>query len=162
MKRWFLSTTSLFALALCLVLLAACGNNATTSTATAAAPAATVAPTQPTIPTGDTAVQITLQNIKIHSSITTFKMGVPYFFVITNKDSVEHEFMISPAGMGGHIMSSAMMGVTFALVENIKPHTIRTLAYTFKYPEPAGSIEFACHYGDHYAMGMLLPVIVVK
>ncbi len=160
MKRWFLSITSLCVLALCLVLLAACGSNAT-PTATAA-PAATVAPTQPTIPTGDMAVQITLQNIKIHSSITTFKVGVPYFFVITNKDSVEHEFMISPAGMGGHIMSSAMMGVTFALVENINPHTIRTLAYTFKYPEPAGSIEFACHYGDHYAMGMLLPVIVVK
>lgn len=161
MKRWFLSITSLFALALCLVLLAACGSNATTSTAKAA-PAATAAPTQPTIPAGDTAVQITLQNIKIQSSLTTFKVGVPYFFVITNKDSVEHEFMISPAGMGGHIMSSAMMGVSFALVEHIKPHTIRTLAYTFKYPEPAGSIEFACHYGNHYAMGMLLPVIVVK
>ena len=160
MKRWFLSISSLFALALCLVLLAACGSNAT-PTATAA-PVATVAPTQPPIPIGDTAVQITLQNIKIHSSITTFKVGTPYFFVITNKDNVEHEFMISPAGMGGHIMSSAMMGVTFALVENIKPHTIRTLAYKFQYPEPAGSIEFACHYGNHYAMGMLLPVIVVK
>ncbi len=158
MKHRFLSTVSLSALALCLVLLVACGSNAAPSTS--AAPVATV--TQPTVPAGDTLVQITLQNIKIHSSMTTFKVGVHYFFVIINKDNVEHEFMISPAGMGGHIMSSSMMGVTFALVEHIKPHTIRTLAYTFQYPEPAGSIEFACHYGNHYAMGMLLPVIVVK
>jgi uncharacterized cupredoxin-like copper-binding protein len=158
MKHRFLSAISLLALTLCLALLVACGSNAAPSTS--AAPVATV--TQPTVPAGDTLVQITLQNIKIHSSMTTFKVGVHYFFVIINKDNVEHEFMISPAGMGGHIMSSSMMGVTFALVEHIKPHTIRTLAYTFQYPEPAGSIEFACHYGNHYAMGMLLPVIVVK
>jgi uncharacterized cupredoxin-like copper-binding protein len=149
MKRWFLPDVLL---TLCLLLLVACGS-------TTAAPAA---PTPPPVPAGYTAVQITLQNIRIQSSITTFKVGVPYFFVITNKDNVEHEFMISPTGMGGHITASAMANVSFALVEHITPHTIRTLSYTFKYPEPAGSLEFACHYGNHYAMGMVLPVIVVQ
>ena len=153
MKRWFLSSILLI---FCLMLLAACGSTSSTS---AAAP---VAPTAPAIPAGDTAVQITLQNIRIHSSITTFKVGVPYYFVITNKDKVAHEFMISPTGMGGHITSYTMTNVTFALVENINPNTIRTLQYTFKTPEPPGSMEFACHYGDHYANGMLLPVVVTK
>jgi len=75
MKHRFLSAISLLALTLCLALLAACGSNAAPSTS--AAPVATV--TQPTVPAGDTLVQITLQNIKIHSSMTTFKVGVHYF-----------------------------------------------------------------------------------
>ncbi len=139
---------------LCLTLFAACG---TTSSASVAP-----TPTQPPVPAGYTPVQITLQNIRIHSSITVFKVGVPYFFIITNKDKVEHEFMMSPTGMGGHITAYTMTNVTFALVEHITSGSIKTLRYTFNTPEPPGSIEFACHYSDHYAMGMILPVVVEK
>ncbi len=142
-------------LTLCLSLFAACGTTTSASSVLAT-------PTQPPVPAGYTPVQITLQDIRIHSSITTFKVGVPYFFIITNKDKVEHEFMMSPTGMGGHITSYTMMNVTFALIEHITPNSIKTLSYTFKTPEPPGSIEFACHYSDHYAMGMVLPVVVEK
>lgn len=149
--------TGLFLL-LCITLFSACGS--TPSTTAAAVP--TVAPTVPPAPAGYTTVHVQLANIKIQSTLTKFSVGTPYYFVISNEDKVEHEFMISPASMGGHISASAMSNVSFALVEHIAPGTTTTLKYTFKYPALPGYTEFACHYGDHYAKGMMLPIEIVK
>src|SRR5437660_3608926 len=81
-----LLTLGLF-LTFLITVLTACGSTAAT----------------PPVPSGYTEVQITLSDYKIQSSLTTFTAGKPYYFVITNKGAVTHEFMIMPPGMGGHI-----------------------------------------------------------
>ena len=148
MKRWpFISLISFAAI----TLLIACGSTSTASPPSTAAP---------TVPAGYTEVQITLSDFKIASSLTSFTKGVPYFFVITNKGNTTHQFMIVPPMMGGHITTKYMDTMSFAVIENIHTGQTRTLEITFPksaYPE----LEFACHYADHYAKGMHLPVHLV-
>ncbi len=139
MKRLF--TLGLFLIFL-ITVLTACG-----STAAAVPP-----------PSGYTEVQITLSDYKIQSSLTTFTAGKPYYFVITNKGAVTHEFMIMPPGMGGHIKTLNKM--SFAAVENLAPGETTTLKFTFERTASPQHLEFSCHYADHYAKGMLLPVVV--
>jgi uncharacterized cupredoxin-like copper-binding protein len=112
----------------------------------------------PPAPAGYTQVQVTLSDFKIQSSLTTFTAGKPYYFVITNKGAVNHEFMIMPPGMGGHIKTLNKM--SFAAVENIAPGEIKTLEFTFVRTASPQHLEFACHYADHYARGMMLPIVV--
>ena len=138
-----------------LFVLSGCGSStqAASSTATQAAPI-------PTAPAGYTTVHVTLSDFKIQSSQTTFKKAVPYFFVITNKGKAIHEFMIVPPMMGGHITTKYMQSMSFAVIENITPGQTKVLEITFPknaYPD----LEFACHYADHYAMGMHLEVHLV-
>jgi uncharacterized cupredoxin-like copper-binding protein len=117
----------------------------------------TAAATRP-VPSGYTEVQITLSDYKIQSSLTTFTAGKPYYFVITNKGAVTHEFMIMPPGMGGHIKTLNKM--SFAAVENIAAGETTTLKFTFERTASPQHLEFSCHYADHYARGMMLPVVV--
>ena len=112
----------------------------------------------PATPAGYTEVQITLSDFKIQSSLTTFTAGKPYYFVITNKGAVTHEFMIMPPGMGGHIKTLNKM--SFAAVENIASGETKTLEFTFVRTPSPQHLEFSCHYADHYAKGMMLPVVV--
>jgi uncharacterized cupredoxin-like copper-binding protein len=112
----------------------------------------------PPIPSGYTEVQITLSDYKIQSSLTSFTAGKPYYFVITNKGAVTHEFMVMPPGMGGHIKTLNKM--SFAAVENIAPGETTTLKFTFERTASPQHLEFSCHYADHYARGMMLPVVV--
>jgi uncharacterized cupredoxin-like copper-binding protein len=112
----------------------------------------------PPIPSGYTEVQITLSDYKIQSSLTSFTAGKPYYFVITNKGAVTHEFMIMPPGMGGHIKTLNKM--SFSAVENIAAGETKTLEFTFEHTAAPQQLEFSCHYADHYARGMMLPVVV--
>ena len=112
----------------------------------------------PPVPSGYTEVQITLSDYKIQSSLTTFTAGKPYYFVITNKGALTHEFMIMPPGMGGHIKTLNKM--SFVAVENIAAGETKTLKFTFERTAAPQQLEFSCHYADHYARGMMLPVVV--
>ncbi len=136
-----LLTLGLF-LTFLITILTACGSTAAT----------------PPVPSGYTEVQITLSDYKIQSSLTTFTAGKPYYFVITNKGAVTHEFMIMPPGMGGHIKTLNKM--SFAAVENIAAGETTTLKFTFERTASPQHLEFSCHYADHYARGMMLSVVV--
>ena len=103
-------------------------------------------------------MQITLSDFKIQSSLTTFTAGKPYYFVITNKGAVTHEFMIMLPGMGGHMKTLNKM--SFAAVENIAPGKTKTMEFTFVRTAAPQHLEFSCHYADHYAKGMMLRVVV--
>ena len=81
----------LFVLALIMMLAVACGGSAPAATQAPAQPAATQAPAQPAatsaVPAANgTQVDITLADNTIKSSLTAFKVGVPYTFVITNTE----------------------------------------------------------------------------
>jgi uncharacterized cupredoxin-like copper-binding protein len=111
---------------------------------------------------GPVQVQVTLTDFKIDSSLTTFSVGVPYHFVVTNKGAVAHEFAIMPPEQGTQgsdtqLPSTALAGI---LGKDLTPGATKTLDYTFTQAAPAGSLEFACHLPGHYEAGMHTPIVV--
>jgi uncharacterized cupredoxin-like copper-binding protein len=112
---------------------------------------------------GPVDVQVALSEFKFESSLTTFKVGVPYHFIVTNNGTVPHELMImkpmeTPAGMDMEEMDK----MALALIEedDLPVGATATLDYTFTEPAASGELEFACHTPGHYEAGMKLPIIV--
>ncbi len=143
---------------LCVVLagafvLAACG------------PSAGSAPTQPAAQKSID-VQVTMTEFKIEPSMTNFKAGVPYRFVVTNKGTVNHDFSISPpvmegmAGMSSEDMHKNALAVIDAA--DLPPGATKTVDVTFTKPMSAGEMEFACHTSGHYESGMKVPMMVTQ
>ncbi len=101
-------------------------------------------------------VTVTETDFEIESSLTNFQKGVPYRFVVTNKGSVNHEFMIGPQMMAGHNMSMEEMDkMALALIkaEDLPPGATKTVEVTFK-DSDRGALEAACHVPGHYEAGM--------
>ena len=110
---------------------------------------------------GATQVQVTLTDFKIDSSVTTFSVGVPYHFVVTNKGAVAHEFVIMPPeqtaqSSEAQLPSTALAGIAG---KDLAAGATKTLDYTFT-QAPAGGLEFACHLPGHYEAGMHTPITV--
>jgi uncharacterized cupredoxin-like copper-binding protein len=112
---------------------------------------------------GTVNVTVSLSEFKIESSITTFKVGVPYHFEITNNGTVTHEFMIAPVPPQGS-GSTSPTPVPLAMVDasQLQPGQTATLDYTFTQTADAGTLEFACHLPGHYEAGMHTPIIVTN
>ena len=110
-------------------------------------------------------VAVTLSDFKVEAAQTTFKTGITYHFVIHNTSStVNHELMaIKPLGGDGMSMSD-MDKVALFMVSStqLAPGATTTVDYTFTQPYSAGQIEFACHVGSHYSLGMHMPLIVTQ
>jgi uncharacterized cupredoxin-like copper-binding protein len=109
-------------------------------------------------------VQVTLTEFGFEASLTDFKVGVPYRFVVTNTGAVNHEFMIM-APLTGEDMGMDMHELdetALAMIEEDQLPSGATVSfdYTFKETAPAGSLEFACHTPGHYEAGMKLPITV--
>lgn len=109
-------------------------------------------------------VQITVTEFNITSSLTTFSVGVPYHFVVTNKGSAPHELLIMPvateqmtADQIQALKASALDGITG---DNLTAGATQSMTYTFTKAYPAGVLEFACHLPGHYEAGMKLPIVV--
>ena len=108
-------------------------------------------------------VQVTLVDYKILPAITTFYVGVPYQFVVTNKGKVDHMFMIAPP-MSDSMMMSNMYGSALAYLIDVAPGQTLTLNYTFT--KASSHLEFASHFSGHgfsgsqYDLGMHTPITV--
>lgn len=115
---------------------------------------------------GAKTVNITLTDYAIESSQTSFEVGVPYHFVVTNKGESNHEIMIMPPfteeQMSMNMDMEEMDKMALAMIEedDLEPGKTMTLDYTFTEPAPAGTLEFACHSTGHYEQGMKLPITV--
>jgi uncharacterized cupredoxin-like copper-binding protein len=115
---------------------------------------------------GPEEVKITLTEFGIKSSVTDFKVGVPYHFVVTNNGSVNHEIMIMPPLMTDQMGIAMDMGeldkMALAMIEEDKltPGITASFDYTFTETAPAGTLEFSCHTPGHYEAGMKLPITV--
>lgn len=115
---------------------------------------------------GPVDVQIKLSEMKVESSLTTFSVGVPYRFTVTNAGALSHELMITPTTITGEMMSSMSMEqldqMALARIEadDLPPGATKTFDYTFTNPAPAGTLEFACYVPGHYEAGMHTAITV--
>lgn len=129
------------------------GVTATTETATTASAGASSKPVT---------VDITASEFSFDSPMTTFKVGVPYHFVVHNTGDKEHEFMIVKPIAAGAMDMEAMdeMAVGHIEEDDLQAGDTASVDVTFDKPYPAGTLEFACHIEDHYQEGMVLPIVV--
>ncbi|HEV8189955.1 MAG TPA: hypothetical protein VGP82_00475 [Ktedonobacterales bacterium] len=100
-------------------------------------------------------MQVTLSEFKIESSLITFKVGVPYHFVVTNSGTTTHEFMAGPISVE-NAPEDARDAAKLFEVSELEPGQAGTQDYTFTQPYPAGTLEFSCHVGGHFEQGMKL------
>ena len=157
--RW-MSRTLLFVLAL---LLAAC-TGATVSQSGHATPTFPSDPVQNPTPIEQTAVagavevHVTLVEFKIYATVTTFRIGVPYHFVVSNRGTMVHEFMVTLDHPDGTSYPSSEQDAHAIIhIEVVDPGTTINLNYVFA---TANRYEMACQMRGHYAAGMRLPIIV--
>ena len=144
--------------------LASCGSNS--SRESTAAGGITVPSTQPatavTDSSGAVVVDIDAGDYFFKSSLTTFKVGVPYHFVVHNTGTETHEFMVGEPIAAGAMTMEMMDGLAVAHIEenDLKVQQTATVDVTFSKPYPAGMIELSCHVRNHYEKGMHLPIVV--
>lgn len=146
------------------VALAACGGKITTSMPGMNMGTSPVPPGQgvTSTPAAMTTVSVTETEFHITSSVTGFRPGTMYHFIVKNAGKTAHEFMILPKSEGS--MEGMPMGtmdrMALASISEIGPGETKTLDYTFP-PSVAGSHpEFACYLPGHYEAGMKLAVSV--
>jgi uncharacterized cupredoxin-like copper-binding protein len=149
--------------------LAACGNSAPTEqpqqpqqpAATQAAPAGgSGAQSSAGTPTE---VDVTLADNTIQSSLTTFRVGVPYRFVIVNNGNHLHDFNIAtPVDKAGSLdaaLSSALVSVP---QDQLPIGGGTTVTYTFPASAAGQTLEMSCLIRRHYEDGMRLAIQVTQ
>lgn len=171
---------SLFIVVLVMSVIAACSSSTPVATQAPTQPAATEAPTQsaateaPAVteaPAGATEapatsgneVDITLADNTIDASMTTFQVGVPYTFVITNTGRRAHNFNINPpvsvAGSLAQALDSALLVVP---QEQLSPGQSTTVEFTFPDTAAGQLLEFSCLIRRHYDDGMKVDITVTQ
>jgi len=157
-----------FIVILIMLFATACGSSTPTATQAPAQPAATEAPsqsgaTEAPAAGGGTQVKITLADNTIEASQTTFQVGVPYTFVITNSGRHAHNFNINPpvsvAGSLDEALNKALLAVP---QEQLGVGATATAEFTFPDSAAGQLMEFSCLIRRHYEDGMHLDITVTK
>lgn len=109
-------------------------------------------------------VDVEAGSLYITPSQTTFKVGVPYHFVVTNTAEIPHEVMLMPrmqadSGMDMEQMDAMALGMVEE--DDFPPGSTASFDVTFTKPYSEGELEFACHLPGHYQGGMHIPITVV-
>jgi uncharacterized cupredoxin-like copper-binding protein len=142
------------ALSLLTLILVACGSSEPATTTTSEGTSAGNGTSTPQ------EVRVVMGEMYFKPTLTTFKVGQPYKFVLINEGKEPHEFTIAPprkAGQGEKDEDAASL----LDVDQLAGGQSRTLdVFTFKKPAPAGTLEFECSYPGHYEGGMHTPIIV--
>lgn len=155
----------LFIIVLVMLFVAACGSAASTATQLPVQPATQAstepAATEPVPVTGGTQVDVTLADNTIDASMTSFQVGVPYTFVITNTGQHAHNFNINPpvavAGSLEQALNSALLVVP---QEQLAPGQTATVEFTFPDTAAGQLLEFSCLIRRHYDDGMRVDITV--
>ena len=110
--------------------------------------------------TGAVPVRVTLDEYKITSSVTNFRVGTMYYFVVTNIGDTLHEFFIMPDKPNGanYLVNGEYQGGPVQGQE-IEPGKTLKVNYVFKTSNTT-HYEIACLMRGHYAAGMSRPIIV--
>jgi uncharacterized cupredoxin-like copper-binding protein len=147
-----------FPFALMFVLSACGGDSGSTS---AANPTAAPSPTTQTSSNTPIEVWVVMGEMYFKPSMTTFKVGQPYTFVLVNEGKVPHEFTIAPPRKAGQ-NEADLHKLSLQDADQLEGGKTTTLdVFTFKDPPtPAGTLEFECSYPGHYEGGMHIPIVV--
>ena len=158
-----------FFMVVIVMFLAACGSSTPTATQAPVQPAATEAPSQagateaPAASGSGTQVTVTLADNTIDTSTTTFQVGVPYTFVITNSGRHAHNFNINPpvsvAGSLEEALNKALLAVP---QEQLGVGQTATVDFTFPDSAAGQLLEFSCLIRKHYEDGMHVDITVTK
>ena len=136
-------------------------NTSTCSTRRAAGSAQSGATEAPANSTNQ--VTVTLADNTIDASTTTFQVGVPYTFVITNSGRHAHNFNITPpvsvAGSLDAALNSALLAVP---QEQLGVGKTATVEFTFPNSAAGQLLEFSCLIRQHYEDGMHVDITVTK
>ena len=163
--------TLLILIAIPMLLVTACGSSTTPATEMPATevpatevPATQPAATEPPASSGTgTQVDITLADNTIESPVTTFQVGVPYTFVITNAGQRGHNFNIStPVSEVGSLEAALETALLVVAQSELGPGASVTVEYTFPADAAGKNLEFSCLIRMHYQDGMLLPITVTQ
>jgi uncharacterized cupredoxin-like copper-binding protein len=139
-------------LALGVLILSACGGKAPATTVPQAASSE-----------GGARVDVTLADFTITSSMTAFKVGVPYTLVISNNSLHEHNFNIStPADVAGGLDAALQSALLSVGADKIPPGGSTTVNFTFPESAAGANLEFNCLIPRHYDAGMRLAITVTK
>ena len=157
----------LFIVLLMMLFVSACSSSTSTATQPPTQPAATEAPSQSgateASATSGNQVTITLADNTIDASQTTFQVGVPYIFVITNSGRHAHNFNINPpvsvAGSLEEALNKALLAVP---QEQLGVGATATAEFTFPDTAAGQLLEFSCLIRKHYEDGMHVDITVTK
>jgi uncharacterized cupredoxin-like copper-binding protein len=149
-------------LAAAIVALLIIGARAPKSPVASAVTTQTTAPSASAAKSGAVTVNVRAGEYFFKSDMTTFKVGVPYHFIVHNVGAIPHEFMIVQPIMAGMMSMDAMDAMAVGHIEAADLQTGQTSIadVTFTKPYPSGTLEMACHVGQHYEKGMHIPIIV--
>ena len=157
-------------IALVSLLLVACSSAGATSAPSTAPSAPSTAPSSATSPaespspaaSASTRIEVALtDSMAIELDTTTFRVGVPVTFVMTNTGAADHEFFLGDeaAQVAHEAEMMANGGMSHDDPEGIAvaPGETRELVYTFT---KAGMTVAGCHVAGHYAAGMMTQLTV--
>ena len=110
---------------------------------------------------GAVTVNVSEVEFAIIPSITTFHVGVPYYFVVANKGKQTHAFTFVPTYPNGTPMDEYYQYDHMLVgLDTIPPGTTQTINHTFTKAD-IGHYEMACRMRGHYMAGMHLTAQVV-
>ena len=130
-------------------------------------PAATEVPTESGATEAPVAsgnqVEITLADNTIDASTTTFQVGVPYTFVITNAGRHAHNFNINPPVSVAGSLEGALNSALLAVPQTqLGPGQSATVEFTFPDTAEGQLLEFSCLIRRHYDDGMKVDITVTQ
>ena len=99
---------------------------------------------------------VTLVDMAITSDTTTFKVGVPYTFVITNHGVLIHELVIEH---GSDVDKPIEFQGGVAEASDIIAGSTAIMSFTFSTP---GDYQLACHQPGHFESGMAMKITVTN
>jgi len=121
-------------------------------------------------PTSNQRVTVTLTDPSIQSSLTAFNVNTPYQFVVTNKGSVVHEFMIMPPpSYTQHMSQTDLNAAALVMIPSLQAKETKEINFTFthgnsmKYSTGMDmrGFEFASHLPGEYEKGMKLTISII-
>ncbi len=159
MKKTFLSIIILLGM----LLVSACSGAASTATGSPVTQNGANSGIPQTGNGKGTQVTVTLADNTIKSSMTTFQVGVPYTFVITNTGQHAHNFNINPPVSVAGSLTAAKNNALLAIPQNqLGPGQSTTAVFTFPASAAGKPLEFSCLIRTHYENGMHVSINVLK
>jgi len=147
-----LSKSKIMVTASLAIVLAGCGGSTTTTQGSASAP--TTEGDQATVV--NVVVTDTASGQTVESDLTTFKVGVPYHFIVENTGDRTHELMIIQPIEPGTMDMEEMDAMALHVIEedDLTPGSTAEFDYTFGADEVGKPLELACYLEGHYEAGM--------